>query len=212
MTTTDQIEDVTAPYSAVIANSGKIWEDIDEAAATVQAVVQSSIVVPPASTYVHHATDVTVVQTSNSSPLIVSADSEHSTPYSAWKAFDHTVVGWASTKAASQGPWLEVDFGLGTEKIITACTLTAWDGGNSVRTGGTYKIQGSNGVWSDLKSVTEVVYDTGEMRLKTWTNTTAYRYYRIIWSAIDNDYEIFLAEWELFESLDVFTVKTFTLT
>jgi hypothetical protein len=51
MGTTSTIEDKTADYAAVEANSGRIWEDTDEAAATVKAVVESTSGSPPAAVY-----------------------------------------------------------------------------------------------------------------------------------------------------------------
>ncbi|MGI6125226.1 MAG: discoidin domain-containing protein, partial [Acetivibrionales bacterium] len=103
-----------------------------------------------------------------------SADSVLSEPFSADKAFDNdTSTGWCSF--ASYPHWVKVDLGSGITK--TARKLRFYK--NDAQRPKTFKLQGSNdnSAWIDVYS--GVVANAIGWFEFTFSNSTAYRYYRI---------------------------------
>ena len=131
-----------------------------------------------------------------------SADSEYDVSYSADKAVDDdTNTFWASDDSDSPH-WLMYDFGSGNSKVIAKTAITPW--GDSYGYGvKDFTVQGSNDAsnWDNLYSDQHADNDT---RVEyTFTNLTAYRYYRLYFSNTwRTDYsKQDVKEWELF-SLD----------
>jgi Concanavalin A-like lectin/glucanases superfamily/F5/8 type C domain len=125
----------------------------------------------------------TPVMTDYSAPSgTVSAYSELSTSYKAWYAFDNLITScWIAAHAPSGGTpqWLKYDFGSGVTKIITKYILRNRD--VNVNSPNTWTFEGSNdnSNWDVLQTVTNDTQNTGlAQRIYTFTNTTAYRYYR----------------------------------
>ncbi len=127
----------------------------------------------------------TPVMTDYSAPSgTVSAYSELSTSYKAWYAFDNLITScWIAAHAPSGGTpqWLKYDFGSGVTKVITQYIIQNRNNAN-VMSPNTWTFEGSNddSNWDILQTVSS---DTNNVQLGrrtfSFTNTTAYRYYRI---------------------------------
>lgn len=125
-----------------------------------------------------------------------SASSAWSGSYAASFAFDNYTTNtncWASSAAPTVGSpqWLKYDFGSGNEKIILKYTVTArYYTSDQTRCPKDWTFEGSNddSNWDILDTQTEQTgWNTNSSpttkREYTFTNTTAYRYYRIVITA-----------------------------
>lgn len=105
---------------------------------------------------------------------------------------------WQTVMTGS--PWVKVDFGAGDEKIITRVTMRAIsaDAGHAPRD---FKIQGSNNDsdWADLSTQASVTWSGGQLRTYDFSNSTPYRYYRILITANGGDTDVALAEIEMMQ-------------
>ncbi|MFH1914426.1 MAG: discoidin domain-containing protein [Pseudomonadota bacterium] len=82
----------------------------------------------------------------------------------------------------TSSPWLQLDYGSGNEKVLKRYTLWGW-GNNAARSPRAWTLNGShNGTaWTQLDSVSGTTSTNGITR--TVSNTTAYRYYRLVVTA-----------------------------
>lgn len=138
--------------------------------------------------YVHDPDDITEDMTSNTtpSPNVTSASTELGAGYRAWNGFDHDAVNmWGTANPTSLPEWLQFDFGAGNSWIVTKYKLTGnfWEGPNSP---GAWKFQGSNnGVdWVDLDTRSGQTWVAQETKTFNFSNSTAYRYYRLYVTAV----------------------------
>lgn len=127
--------------------------------------------------------------TSNTAPFgTAAASNEHSSgSYSPWRVFARQSLTdqayrWVSLNATLP-VWLRYDFGSGNSKVIRSYTLAGENNPSNLNRGPkTWTFQGSNDAssWTTLDTQTNVPsWALGETRTYAFTNTTAYRYYRI---------------------------------
>lgn len=141
--------------------------------------------------YVHNPDDITPLMTSDTapSPNVVSASSNLSN-YPPYGAFTHTAnsaVGqvWVTDTDITTG-WIKFDFGVGNTHRVIKYTVSAYDGANIARSPKTWTLQGSNNDsdWDVLDTQTNVAaWIDLEMRTYSFSNTTAYRYYKMDFTA-----------------------------
>jgi len=142
-------------------------------------------------------------------PAIVNftEDSHGAIPFnSPGKAFDNIVDvthRWASSWPFSQSipEWLKQDFGAGNEKTIVRYTLN--NGGSQDGLAKDWTFEGSNDDtnWDILDTRTGDVQNYGTYTAYTFPNTTAYRYYRIVITAIHYGSAATIWEMEMMELL-----------
>jgi hypothetical protein len=155
-------------------------------------------------TYSHDVNDITAVQTDNSTPLAVLSSGDYS-GHDRYKAFNHSVsspssIQWASD-TTTMPVWIGID--LGTGRYVTSCTISATSdqGANAPNT---FKIQGANqsnfSDAVDLSSQSGLTWSNSEMKTFSWTNTTAYRYFRVYVTVAGGLY-CHVGEIEIFESV-----------
>ena len=132
-----------------------------------------------------YTADVTPVMTDYSSPSgTASAESELNSGHEAWMSFDsNTGNGWASDGGAAP-TWLKYDFGSGVTKIITKIRFIDYHQATE-----NFKLQGSNNDsdWDDVYTGL-AIQDRTNYQDFTFSNSTAYRYYRIYISSFFVDY------------------------
>lgn len=135
--------------------------------------------------------------------VTMSASSELDANRAAWRAGDGIVASgdgnkvWCST--AGQTGWLQVDFGSGSSIAIDTYKLTAGVSGWSHNTHApkTWTFQGSNNgsSWTTLDTRTNVAaWSANEERTYSFSNSTAYRYYRLNVTATGSGSYILVAE------------------
>ena len=130
--------------------------------------------------------------TSNTAPFgVAAASSENGAgTWKAYGAFDRTTIRAAGqtwfTESAVLTGWLRYDFGAGNSKVIRSYAVTgppSNPGSNDIAAAPkTWTFQGSNDAssWTTLDTQTNVPsWSAGEKRTYAFSNTTAYRYYRI---------------------------------
>jgi len=121
--------------------------------------------------------------TSNTAPSgTASASTALSATYAAWKAMDNDNATWWSTTSAGKYPsWLMYDWGVYNTKIINSYTVRARDGADQTGAPKTFKLQGFDGsTYTDLDTrASETGWAAGEQRTYAFSNTTAYRGYRL---------------------------------
>lgn len=100
--------------------------------------------------------------------------------WSASNCFDDSDSTYGGSTNATTPHWLKYDLGSGVTKTATSCKIKSYSGNNEYDLYD-FKMQGSNNDsdWTDLKTVTGETWTAGEVKTYTWSNTTAYRYYRI---------------------------------
>jgi hypothetical protein len=137
--------------------------------------------------YAHNDLDVTVQMTAADapSPNVVSADHED-VGQESWKAFTHTTDdgGWQTTYGYI-GNFASVTFDLGdgNASIVVGYTITCR--GDAERA---WTLYGSNNNidWSSLDSRSLIAFDNNEMKTYNFSNTTAYRYYKLTLRSYDS--------------------------
>jgi len=116
--------------------------------------------------------------TSNILPSGTSSASNEVNPgEGAWRAFDKAATEW--TANATSG-WIQYDFGSGNSRIVTSYAVTG--AGEINRSPHTFNLAGSNNgsSWTTLDTQTAVpAWTASERRVYAFSNTTAYRYYRV---------------------------------
>lgn len=111
-----------------------------------------------------------------------SASSFATTGYEADKAFDNIpgVPGgnrWASAGTFSGPEWLKQDFGAGNEKTIVKYTLSNNGLGTEIARDWTFEGSNDDSTWDTLD--TQTGQNPDNLTVYTFSNSTAYRYYRI---------------------------------
>jgi F5/8 type C domain len=141
------------------------------------------------------------VMTSNTSPspIVISASTENKPAYKAFNRLNNSVV--ESWYADGSTGWLQVDFG--TEKKIVSYSIAS-NSNYNMYSPKKWEILGSNNNqdWTVLDSrENETNWSNFEIRKYVFTNTSAYRYYRI--NIAENNGGTFLSigEMEYFEEL-----------
>lgn len=121
------------------------------------------------------------------------ASQVNSAGYEAYRAGDgliDTNFRWASASIPSVGTpqWLQAD--LGSAKVVNWYQLTPGMFATS-QDPKDFKVQGSNDIvtptWVDLDTRTGTVFTRNESQVFTFTNTTAYRYYRVLITATNGN-------------------------
>jgi hypothetical protein len=156
--------------------------------------------------YSHNTNDITPVMTANNAPgpYSVSASSEYNADYAAWKAFNHSIADynqdWASDGSALPA-WIGIYFGNG--KIVKSCTISAAYGGWYPYAPTEFTIQAANqSNYSDavtLSTQSGLSWSTNEMKTFSWSNTTAYYYFRLYITAIATGSICHVGEIEIFD-------------
>lgn len=125
----------------------------------------------------------TMISNSIPAPYVAAASSEASSGNQAWGAFSQTsgvTEKWASN--ATNTGWLRMDFGSGRTPIITRYAITGPISGDTTYAPKTWTFEGSNDAssWTVLDTQTNAAaWSALEKRTFSFTNTTAYRYYRV---------------------------------
>ena len=131
-----------------------------------------------------------------------SASDEQTSTNPVSKAFDDsTTTAWATNQPNTSG-WVKVDFGSGNEKVIKQYTIVAGDGINEAPKD--FQFEGSNDDtnFTEIDSQTNITgWSTSVAKVfNSFTNTTAYRYYRISIDTVTSGSLIFVREIEMMES------------
>lgn len=116
---------------------------------------------------------------------VASASHEPGTEVS-WKAFDRNTGTFWTGGTATSG-WLKYDFGASNAKVITYYSINGHRSGIPERSPKSWTLEGSNDntSWTSVDSRTNVpAWALNEVRTYSFANTTAYRYYRLNFSAI----------------------------
>lgn len=139
--------------------------------------------------------------TSNTAPSgIASADSEYTADYAAWKGMDdHNVTYCWHTTATSFPHWLRYQFTSG--KIIQRYTITARDYAPQIFHPSNWTLQGSNNgsSWTTLDTQSGQTFTVSQKRTYSFTNFTAYAYYRLYITAGSDATYAAIGEFELME-------------
>jgi len=137
------------------------------------------------------------------SPFVISASSELLPNYPAWQAFDDDrgYLNCWFTNASPTG-WLKVDLGAGNEAVVRKYTLTCESHSTGVaRSPRDWTLQGSNNDsdWDILDTQTGITPSFYQIQSFTFTNSSAYRYYKINVTANNGDASYLgIAQMELF--------------
>lgn len=110
-------------------------------------------------------------------------------------AFDEDdTLHWSAT--GINGEWLQYDFGVDNEKTITSVALTAMETDlNQLPQDFTIEASNDGNSWTTLQTVTgETNWAARETRVFTFVNPTAYRYWRLAFTAANGASNVSLAE------------------
>ncbi len=113
------------------------------------------------------------------SPLVASASSEVNTLNQAWQAFDlNPNTAWL---AATNSGWLQIDLGAGNAVVSTSYSIQATPSGDLtfMMTGWTFAGSNNGSTWTTLDTETGISWTAQQTQTWSFTNTTAYRYYRL---------------------------------
>ena len=113
------------------------------------------------------------------SPLVASASSEVNTLNQAWQAFDlNPNTAWL---AATNSGWLQIDLGAGNAVVSTSYSIQATPSGDLtfMMTGWTFAGSNNGSSWTTLDTETGISWTAQQTQTWSFTNTTAYRYYRL---------------------------------
>ena len=143
----------------------------------------------------------------NQAEAVAAGDTDHSTT-TGWAEsgniallFDNNNATWPVTGGGNP-QWFTTD--LGTAKVITKYTMTSWTGSSNASPaswdikGSNDTTNGNNGTWSsalDTKTG-QSVWGSNEKRSFTFSNSTAYRYWKISMTATNTGHAPELAEME----------------
>src|ERR1019366_3748662 len=124
------------------------------------------------------------------SPFVAAASSEDSTPtHAAFKAFDGIESSlWMSIPATG---WLSIDLGAGNAVAVQSYLLRT-DQANPNRAPKNWTFEGSNNgsTWTTLDTQTNQTSWTSVPKFYSFSNSTAYRYYRLNVSANNGDAQL----------------------
>lgn len=145
--------------------------------------------------------DIIPTMTSNTTPSgTASASSDNGSGYAAWKTMDNDNATYWATNNTTTG-WIRYQFP--AAHIVVKYTMTA----SSALTSSTPKnwtFEGSNDGtnWTTLDTQTnQTGWTSNQKRTYTFSNTTAYSYYRINVSVNNGGAYVVIAEWEIFEQI-----------
>lgn len=146
------------------------------------------------------SSDSVPTMTSNTAPSGVVSANGASSP--AWQAFNDNTADSFWQYNAALPHWLKYDFGASNEKVIVKYTINAHSSVPN-RTPKDFKLQGSNddSAWTDLDTQTGQTFSGNETKIYTFSNSTAYRYYRLYITALGSGNEVLVDEMELYASL-----------
>ena len=136
----------------------------------------------------------------------VSADAYYTTYYP-WKALDKNTSSYWYIYSQAVPHYLQYDFGVGVTKKITKYTILPFSGSQYFPV--SFKLQGSNNGsdWSDLDTQTDLTtgWETDVRRVFTFSNSTSYRYYKLLISAVEavGSPQVIIKEFEMMEDLPV---------
>lgn len=149
-------------------------------------------------TYSHNASDLTATQTSDTSPRQLLSSGTYS-GYPMYNAFNHTNTAlWISSTGVPV--WLGVD--LGNAYVLTGCAISIPTNYQAYAPT-TFTIQGAN--FSNftgavtLSSQSGLTWYSNEMKTFSWSNSTAYRYFRVYVTACGGSY-CYIGQIEIFGS------------
>jgi len=140
------------------------------------------------------------------SPYVASASTIRGAGWDAFKAFDHSTAAndnqWIAQINVTTG-WLKIDLGVGNEAAVTNYSITNnTDGGYATACPSDWTFEGSNNDadWDTLDTViNETAWGSQEERNFTFSNVTAYRYYRLNITSNDGSVNwLIVGELELF--------------
>jgi hypothetical protein len=142
----------------------------------------------------------------------VTADAYYTTYYP-WKAFNKNTADYWYIYTAAKPHYLGYDFGVGVTKKITKYTILPYSGSAYLPID--FKFQGSNNGadWTDLDTQVGLTtgWETDVRRPFTFSNTTAYRYYRLYITKCNDetDTQVALREVEMMETIQAPTGAAF---
>jgi len=110
---------------------------------------------------------------------------------------------WTSSLGASLPQWLKYDLGSGNSRIARKFTLMARTADPNGKPSN-FKLQGSNddSNWDDLHTVTGETWSTDGPKEYTFSNSTAYRYYRLYITSTSGGTYVQVRELEIMEIID----------
>ena len=112
-------------------------------------------------------------------PLVALASSEVNTANQAWNAFDfNSNTQWL---AGATSGWVQIDLGAGNAVVSTSYSIQATNSGNLtfMMTGWTFAGSNNGSSWTTLDTETGITWTALQTQTWSFTNTTAYRYYRL---------------------------------
>lgn len=220
--TLKEISVLTMRQEAAAAALDKLWADTFLTSAGIDSVNSTNYTYRGSANYdvIKTTSPVlsTPVMTSNNTPSGV-ASASVAGGGAAYLAFDQVrtgTLGWYDNGHSGLPQWVKYDFGAGNEKIITSYALTA---GNTVpdRCPRDFKLQGSNdnSAWTDLDTQTAQTFTNNQTKSYSFSNSTAYRYYRLLASAVSSGDEVQMQELDLYlaapASADIRSVRALNL-
>lgn len=118
-------------------------------------------------------------QVSNSDPYIVSATSEDSFNYGAWRLFDGDDASYWNSNGTCQAVIIKADFGLGNAKKIKKYLVKFYP--VITNNPSDWTLEGSNddSNWTVLDTQTGQAVYAGTTQSYEFSNAVAYRYYRL---------------------------------
>ena len=116
---------------------------------------------------------------SGPTPLVALASSEVNTSNQAWNAFDfNSNTQWL---AGATSGWVQIDLGAANAVVSTSYSIQATNSGNLtfMMTGWTFAGSNNGSSWTTLDTETGITWTALQTQTWSFTNTTAYRYYRL---------------------------------
>jgi hypothetical protein len=126
---------------------------------------------------VDNDTDQIPTMTSNTTPSgVMSASTEYSADYAAWKTGDDTASPWSATTYSG---WLKYEFS--SAKTIGKYTVSNRGGSQTTWAPGTFTFEGSNNDsdWDVLDTQIGITWSASEKKEYVISNTNSYLYYRL---------------------------------
>jgi hypothetical protein len=126
------------------------------------------------------------------------------------QAFDNsTAHGWGTSSSATG--WVKVDFGVSDERTIVQYTMIGYTAAvnSAAKSPRDFTLQGSNNDsdWTTLNTQTGVTWSDGQKREYSFSNSTAYRYYKVDITANNGDSEVVIVELELIPGVNMVIVS-----
>lgn len=152
----------------------------------------------------------TAAMTSATAPApYVAAHSTGNTGYEAWRCFNRSVADgtpWESTAAAPQ--WISLD--MGSAKIVNEYRVTPWSHADYKPTAWVFEGSQNESAWTTLDTRSGITLSGTTEVTYTFSNSTAYRYYRFRVTAVagPSTDRVQLYELKLFEPPDSYPTNT----